>query len=231
MNFEKKISVIIPTKNEEESISLMVRELPMEIIKEVIVVDGHSTDRTVEVARELGVKVIPQQGDGYGNAINTALKEARGEYVTFMDADASYNPHSLFDLKRIIEENDIDICFCSRYLPESGSDDDTIIRYLGNKLFTSLLRLVHGVKISDALFLYCLAKRKVFDEISMVSGGFDWCIEFPIRVHNSGFKYREIPSFERKRVAGESKVNALTDGLEIALTLFKLKWNAKDLRK
>ncbi|MCY4643618.1 MAG: glycosyltransferase family 2 protein [Bacteriovoracales bacterium] len=224
MSFEKKISVIIPAKNEEKCLPLMIDELPKDIIKEIIVVDGHSTDRTVDAAKGLGVKVIPQQGRGYGNAVNTGLHQASGEYITFMDADASYDPQSLTLLKRKIEENRLDVCFCSRYLPESGSDDDTIIRYIGNRSFSLLLRFLHGVQISDALFLYCLAKREIFNKISISSEAFDWCVEFPIKVHHSKLKYSEIPSFERKRIAGESKVNAFTDGLQIAFTLLKLKW-------
>ena len=219
---KKNISVIIPAKNEEESIALMLKELPMEIIKEVIVIDGHSIDNTVSVVQEMGYKVVTQPDKGYGDAVSAGIKEASGEYITFIDADGSYDPKSLYQLQQEVEKKSLDVCFCSRYLKGGGSEDDTLIRYIGNKLFSFLLRLIHKVKISDALFLYCLVRKDVFHKLVMTSKNFDWCIEFPIRINQAKLKYSEIPSVERKRIAGESKVNALTDGIQIALRLLKL---------
>lgn len=219
----KKISVIIPAKNEDLCLSTMVNELPMDIIKEIIVIDGHSTDNTVQVAKDLGLQVYLEEGKGYGCGISTGLKYATGDYITIMDADGSYDPKSLYILQEKLENENLDAVFCSRYLPESGSDDDTPIRFLGNKLFSWALRFVHGVQITDSLFLYCLSKKEVFSQVNIKSEGFDWCVEYPIKVHKQGFKYGEIPSFERPRLDGVSKVNAFTDGLQIAWTMLKLK--------
>lgn len=223
MSTEKKISVIIPAKNEAECIGAVLDELPKELIHEIIVVDGHSTDGTLDVVRERGVTVYVQESRGYGEAVSTGLRHATGEYVTFLDADGSYDPSALHELLVRLEQG-YDAVFCSRYLPESGSDDDTIIRFIGNKFFTLLLRQLHGVKISDSLFLYVLTRRSVFDKFEMESMNFEWCTEFPIKLHNAGFKYCEIPSHERERIAGVSKVNAFTDGLEILWAMLKLKF-------
>ena len=195
----------------------------MDLLHEVIVVDGHSTDGTPELVRSLGHKVVVQNGNGYGRAVQSGLEQATGEYLTFFDADGSYNPEALTRLSAELEKG-FDVVYCSRYLPNSGSDDDTPIRLLGNKIFTGAMRYLHGVQLSDALFLYPLIRREVLKKIVMNSTGFDWCIEFPIRVHQAGLKYTEIPSRERKRLAGVSKVNALWDGLDILRTLCALKF-------
>ena len=226
MNIKKNISIIIPAKNEEQSLPLMLRELPIDIIKEIIIVDGHSNDQTIDVVEKLQiqeVQIIQQTGKGYGNAINEGTKKVTGDFIVFMDADGSYNPKSLVEIMTKIETHSLDVCFCSRYLLGAGSDDDTMIRYIGNKIFSFLLKYVHGVKISDALFLYCMVRRNALERLKMTSNGFSFCVEFPIRVHNIGLKYTEIPSFERKRFAGKSKVNAFVDGFLIAMTIFKLK--------
>ena len=227
MSQTKKISVVIPAKNEEGCLPQMLAELPKDLIYEIIVVDGHSTDNTVKVVKDMGFTCITQEGKGYGMAVSTGLKHATGEYVTFIDADGSYDPAALPIMLKGIEEEGFDAVFCSRYLPESGSDDDTFIRLIGNKFFTWMLRFVHGVRLSDSLFLYMLTKRSVFNHFDMQSKTFEWCIEFPINIHNSGFKYKEIPSRERPRLAGESKVNAVVDGLIILWWMIKFRLQSK----
>ncbi|MGE0631965.1 MAG: glycosyltransferase family 2 protein [Pseudobdellovibrionaceae bacterium] len=223
---QKKISVIIPARNEAECLPAVLAELPKDIIHEIIVVDGHSSDGTADVVRKLGYKCVPQVGMGYGMAVETGLKHVSGDYVTFLDADGSYDPAALPILSALLDKGN-DVAFCSRYLPESGSDDDTWIRSLGNWGFTLMMRVLFGVRLTDSLFLYMMAKRDVFGQFEMESKYFEWCIEFPIRVHRAKMKYAEIPSRERPRIAGESKVNAFIDGLKILWILFKLKISLK----
>ena len=222
MNMEK-VTVIIPTMNEIECIQHVLEELVQFTNGEILVVDGHSTDGTPALVKELGFKVITQDGKGYGNAMKTGLKHANGDIIITFDADGSYDPKDISDLVKGIDEHN-DVVFGSRYLPQSGSHDDTIIRYIGNMIFTFLLNIIHGVEISDSLFLYIAAKKEVFESINMQSTGFEYCIEFPIKMKNNGFNYQEIPSFERKRFAGDSTVNAFSDGLRILWYLLKLKF-------
>jgi len=220
----KKVTVIIPTLNEVECIESVLKELMQTDVDEILVVDGYSNDGTPELVKKLGFKVIMQEGKGYGNAVKTGLKNAQGDIIIPMDADGSYDPKAIPHLMKCIEKGH-DAAFASRYLPESGSQDDTIVRYMGNRFFTFLLNKIHGVKISDSLFLYVAAKREVFESLDLESSGFEYCMEFPIKVHKAGFRITEIPSFERARIAGESKVNAFLDGLRILYYL--LKWKFK----
>ncbi len=91
MSEELKLTIIVPTRNECESLPAMLRELPTDV-HEVIVVDGHSTDGTQDIARDLGFRVDAQEGRGYVMAVRTGIKRARGDVITCIDADGSYNP-------------------------------------------------------------------------------------------------------------------------------------------
>lgn len=224
MRSGERISVIIPARNEREALPSVLAEIPRDLVHEIIVVDGHSTDGTAELARRLGVKVVVQEGRGYGMAVRTGLREATGDLVTFMDADGSYDPAALPRMLEGIRRGD-DVVFCSRYAPEAGSDDDTPVRYVGNVVFTWLVRRLFGVRLSDSLFFYALGRREVLERLDLRCRGFALCVEVPIKVHEAGLRYSEIPCRERRRVAGESKVNALTDGIRILAWLLRLRFS------
>jgi glycosyltransferase involved in cell wall biosynthesis len=221
----KKLSIIIPTKEEAECLPPVIKELRDMLgnqIHEIIVVDANSPDGTSQIADQLGCKVLQQQKTGYGNAVSLGLQQAQGELVTFFDADGSYDPKFLLAALPLMEDAKRDAIFCTRYHRDSGSDDDTWIRLLGNWFFTALMRLLFGVKLTDALHLYVVIKRSSALSLSLESEGFDWCLEFPIRLHQSGANYSELPCRERPRIAGETKVNALFDGWKILTSL--LRW-------
>lgn len=209
-----KVSVVLPTLNEVGAIKSVLDDMPADVVDEILVVDGHSTDGTPELVKKLGYEVIVQEGRGCGDAFTTGVKHATGDVIILMDADGSHNPADIPKLLKCIDEG-ADAAFGSRYMPGSGSDDDTIIRYIGNKLFTFLLNKVQGVELTDGLFLYVAAKREVFEAIEMKSANFEYCVEFPIKVHKAGFRIAQVPCFEPKRLAGRSKVNAFYHGLRI----------------
>lgn len=151
----------------------------------------------------------------------TGMREARGDIVAIMDGDGSYEVEDLPKLIKLVQ-NGHDFAFGSRYAKESGSDDDTFIRFIGNKIFTFLLRGLHGVRLSDALFLYVVAKRKAILDLNLVESGFEYCVELPIKAHRAGHRYTEIPSFEKARKAGKSHVHAVRDGFKILRVMLKL---------
>lgn len=219
---QRRISVVIPARNERDALPAMLAEIPRDLVHEILIVDGHSTDGTADVARALGHRVVTQEGHGYGMAVRTGIAAATGDLLTFMDADGSYDPAALRVMLARIAAGD-EIVFCSRYLPAAGSDDDTVIRRAGNLLFTWMLRLLFRVRLTDALFFYALGERRVFESLDLRAHGFALCVEVPVKVHRARFRYSEIPSRERRRVAGESKVNALLDGARILGALLRLR--------
>jgi glycosyltransferase involved in cell wall biosynthesis len=221
------LSVVIPTKEEAECLPRVVAELrgiAGSIISEIIVVDANSKDGTPQIAEALGCKVHQQLQPGYGSAVALGLQQAQAPFVTFFDADGSYDPRFLLTALENLKshQNPHDAVFCTRYHPDAGSDDDTWIRSTGNYFFSFLLRVFFGVRLSDALHLNVVVKTQTAQNLPIKSTGFDWCMEFPIRLHQSGYSYCELPMRERPRLAGESKVNAFWDGWKILFSA--LKW-------
>ena len=221
MNPAHRISLLIPARNEYEALPHMLEDLPRDLAHEIIVVDGHSDDGTPVLARKAGCKVVTQEGRGYGQGVISGIKAAEGDLLCFMDADSSCDPEALPRLIEAIDQG-YDMVFCSRYLP-GGSRENLIIRGLGNKLFALLAGVMFKLKLTDAIFFYALGKKEMFEALGLTARGFSIRAEIPIKMHKAGYKYTEIPSKERPRFAGQSKVNAIWDGLLILATMIGLK--------
>ena len=124
-----------------------------------------------------------------------------------------------------------DFVFASRYLRGGGSDDDTIITYIGNKIFSLVGRLLFSLNLSDILYTYVLGKTSKFKELNIKSNDFRFCVEFPIKIEISKMNYVSIPSYEKKRIGGKKKVNELKDGFLILSEIIKLFFKSKIFRK
>lgn len=212
------VSLIIPTLNEAHCIAKTLSEIPKGAVNEIIIVDGHSSDGTADIVRRLGHTVIMQKGKGYGSAFTEGANAATGDIIVLMDADGSHNPADIPLLVEKVREG-YDYVMAVRYAPGSRSDDDTLIRHIGNMFFTFLVNLIHKAFIADALYLFTAMRRNRFPDIAPRSRGFEYCVEILIRAHRKGLKIYQIPSIERKRVAGRTKVNAFIDGLKILKTI------------
>lgn len=215
-----KVSVIIPTLNEAGSIKEVLNGISKNKVDEVLIIDGHSIDGTADLAKKLGCPVFLQEKKGFGEAIAEGVKRAKGDVLIFITADNSQNPGDIPALLEKIAEG-YDMVMASRYLPGAGSDDDTALHYIGNKIFTFLCNKLYGSNFSDCLYFFMAIRRKVFDSIKLNSSGFEYCMELPIKVHKAGFKIIQIPSFERKRSGGMAKVNAVRHGFHILMKLLK----------
>lgn len=215
------VSLIIATYNEEESIGFVLDEIADYDFSEVLIVDGHSTDKTVEIASKYNTKIIKQTGNGWGSAVVEGFNQASGKYLTYIDGDGSYRPASIYKMRE--EINNYDAVFCSRYKDGNKSPDDTFIRMVGNKIFTKFVRVLFNISITDALFFYPLIKKSDFKKINPKSTDFTICIEIPVLISRLNIKYLDLLSTERERYSGISKVNALIDGTKILYGIAKLK--------
>lgn len=212
-----KVSLIIPTRNEEGCIGQVLRDIPKKIVNEIVVVDGHSTDKTVkEAKKELRKKdkLIIQKGEGYGGAFIEAFKVASGNVIIMMDADGSHNPADIPFMLAKIKEG-YEYVMASRYAIGGRSQDDTLIRWFGNQLFTKLTNIVHGTRVTDSLYLFTTINRNGLNKLTLRSQGFEFCTEILVKAHKAGLRFAEVPAVERARYKGESKVNAFSDGLKI----------------
>lgn len=217
---KKTVSVIIPARNEEGCIGKVIREIPHNLVSEIIVVDGHSTDATVAEAKLEGATIIHQKGYGYGSAVQQGAMKAHGDVFILMDADGSHNPKLIPKLLRKIDEG-YEYVMASRYAKGGRSFDDTFIRWLGNKTFTWLTNVMHRTNVSDSIYTFNAISRPAFFKIRATSDGFEYCIELLVGAKKAGLTMSEIPAIERRRFSGTSKVNAFWHGLKILKMILK----------
>tara|TARA_E500000331_G_C17060823_1_gene628119 strand:+ start:45 stop:728 length:684 start_codon:yes stop_codon:yes gene_type:complete len=222
-----KITIIIPTLNEFESLDVLLKEIQslnfQNILDEVIVVDANSTDGTLDVAKKYNCKVINQSKvGGYGAAIIEGIKNSKSFYSVILDGDGSKNPSYILDLYNAIEKNTSEFVFASRYGKDCGSLDDTLLTFIGNRIFTNLGKIFFGTKINDILHTFFICKTENFNRISFKYNDFSFCVELPILVAKLKILHSEIPSYERKRISGKVKVNSFIDGYKILKSMIKI---------
>lgn len=213
-----KVSLVIPTYEEERSITRTIREVPKKYINEIIVIDL-SSDRTAEIAKRLGCKVYRQKGRGFGSAFRQGVEHSSGDVIILMDADGSHNPKDIPKLLKKIKEG-YDCVLGSRYTIESHSEDDTLLRSFGNWLITSLVNVSFHINTTDSLFLYTAIKKDAYNKLRLISNGFDYCIELLVKAYAYGLKMTEVPSTERKRFGGRTKVNDIKHGYILIKSIF-----------
>lgn len=218
-----KVTLIIPTRNEEGCIGRVLKEIPRKIVNEIIIVDGHSTDNTVKEVTEQfkkDDKLVNQKGDGYGGAFIEGFKIATGDVIIMMDADGSHNPADIPFIVDKVKEG-YEYVMASRYTIGGMSEDDTFIRWFGNQLFTKLTNIVHGTKVTDSLYLFTAITKEGLKKLTLESLGFEFCTEILVKARKAGLRFAEVPAIERARFNGESKVNAFWDGIKFLKAIFR----------
>mgnify|MGYP001326404604 FL=1 len=220
-----KISVIIPAFNEEESIGLVIKSLPQKKIKEVIVVDNGSTDKTAYIAKEHGARVVDEAYRGYGAACLKGISELNEpEIVVFLDGDFSDFPEEIESLVNPIINNQADFVLGSRMLlPQSRISLLPQARY-GNLLAVFLLKLFFQHQFTD-LGPFRAIRYKSLKELKMVDKNFGWTVEMQIKAVKHGLCIKEVPVQYRKRI-GVSKITGTISGtfkagFKIIFTIFK----------
>jgi glycosyltransferase involved in cell wall biosynthesis len=218
VKYNKKISLIIPTLNEEKNLALLLDQIPS-FIDEIIIIDGHSKDNTVQIAKKFGCQII-FDNSGKGSAIVQGVDHCTGEYIIMMDADCS---HRISELGILVEglHAGYDFCMGSRFIQGGGSDDITLLRKLGNKFFVLLVNLFWGTSYSDLNYGYRSFKRDQFQKLELTSRGFAIETEISIKSAKKKFKILEVPSFEKKRKHGEGKLKTFSDGWKVAKIIIK----------
>ncbi len=216
----KRISVVIPTLNEGRNIGEVIRGVRRQLLGydyEIIVVDGHSDDRTAEVARSMGARVLFDDL-GKGSALMKGLRSARGDILVSMDADLSNEPK---ELRLLIDAIDIgyDLCTGSRFLTGGGSEDIPPIRVLGNKFFVFLVNVLFHANYTDMCYGYRSFRKGVPERLGLKETGFGIEAEINIKAVKKGLKVIEIPSTEKKRAFGEGKLTTFGDGYVILKTI------------
>lgn len=223
------LTLIIPAKNENESLPIVLDSLENLEIKTLISLKEDDIDTINSIKNKKNIKLFFQSGSGYGNSLKEAIEFCDTEYFCIFNADGSFQPKDLNKLYTLIKNNDF--VYASRYEKTGGSDDDTLITLIGNKIFTKIGNIFFSLKISDILYTYLMGKTESFKKLNIESNDFKFCVELPIKMVIANMKYDYIPSYELRRIAGRKKVNALKDGFLILLEMLRLFIIYKLLRK
>ena len=215
----KNLTLIIPAKEEAESLPTVLREIKN--LECNIIVILHSSDlATINAIKGFDCEIVYQKNKGYGDALIEGINAVKTEYLCIYNADGSFDPKYLGQMLNLCKTHDY--VFTSRYLKEGKSDDDTIVTKVGNYIFSLLGRALFSLKLSDILFTYILGKTKSFQSLNLDSLDFCLCIEIPVKAKRMNALYADIPSHERKRIAGLKKVNEFRDGFKILIYMIKL---------
>ncbi len=213
------VSLIIPAKNEAKNLPHVLPLIPEEV-DEVILVDGNSTDGTVDVARALrpDIRVVKQTGKGKGNALRSGFAAARGDILVMIDADGSTDPREIPVFISTLMAG-ADFVKGSRFMQGGGSADITGLRKMGNWGLTTLVKLMYGGSFSDLAYGYAAFWRRVLPGLELDGDGFEIETQMNVRALRSGIRVAEVPSFEAERIYGTSNLNTFRDGWRVLKTI------------
>ncbi len=214
------ITVIIPTLNEEKALGQVIESIPGREEMEILVVDGLSTDRTVEIAQELGARVVMEKRRGYGRAYKTGFAEAKGDIIATLDGDLTYPAEMIPELARELDKRGVDFISCDR-LSQLEKEAMTPSHRLGNWVLKVATNILFGMKIADSQTGMWIFKKSVLDKITLTSDGMPLSEEIKIEMFtNPDVKAIEIAVPYRIRV-GEIKLNSWADGRKNLMFLFR----------
>tara|TARA_B100002019_G_C21213120_1_gene570473 strand:- start:50 stop:715 length:666 start_codon:yes stop_codon:yes gene_type:complete len=214
------LTLVIPAKNESESLPKVLEELKEYNLKKIVVVPNNDQD-TKDAIKNFDCKILDQKGNGFGSALIEGINTVETKFFCIFNADGSFDPKYLSELKNQVLSGQ-DFVFCSRYEKEGGSEDDTIITYIGNKFFTGFCNLLFKLNLTDVLFTYVMGSTEAFKNLDMKFCDFSFCVELPIKAKLKNYTLGNLPSFERSRIAGIKKVNEFKDGFLILISILRL---------
>ena len=223
------IKVVIPANNEEQSIDLVVRDIPKDLVSEVVVVNNASADQTSKVAAAAGATVLDEPAPGYGNACLRGIRYLdqegkRPEILVFLDGDYSDYPQEMEQVVAPVLKGGMDLVIGSRTLGRRARGSMTFPQVFGNWLATTLMRLFYGVRFTDLGPFRAIRFDKLL-EIKMADQTYGWTVEMQVKAARHQLKITEVPVNYKKRI-GVSKVSGtikgtVMAGYKILWTIFK----------
>ncbi|MFO8058753.1 MAG: glycosyltransferase family 2 protein [bacterium] len=223
---EIKTTAVILARDEEEMVAGVIRAAEP-YVDEVLVVDGHSADKTAYNAREAGARVVEDHGLGKGDGYRKGLTEAKGDVVVFLDADGSHEPADIPGLTGPILEGKMDMVIGTRW--RGGSDDvhpnlAHFIRDMGGTFLSMVISYRFKVEITDCLYGYRAVDRKKCLELGLTANDFDVEHEMVMKALKKGLRIGEVPSHEYARGGGHSKLPTAKKAHKFLWRLLKEIW-------
>jgi dolichol-phosphate mannosyltransferase len=203
-----KITVVIPAKNEEQNIADVIRQCKP-YCDEVLVIDGHSKDKTKDVAEAAGARVELDGGRGKGDGIRAGIAAARGDIIVFVDADGSHNPQDIPTLTAPVADGKYDMVIGSRM--RGGSDElhgdiGKFIRMVGSDIITLSINYRFGVRITDSQNGFRAVRRTAAQAVRLTENIFTVEQEMLMKVLKKGYRVGEVPAHEYCRRHGKSGI-------------------------
>ena len=213
-----KVSVCMGTKNEEGAVGGVIKDIRKAVKDAEIVIVDSSIDKTPEIARKLGARVIRQKPMGYGVALRTALMAATGDIIVTMDCDGTYPAEKIPEMVKLIGKG-YDVVSASRFLGKGDVASMPKFNQFGNRMFALATNILYGTRITDITTGMRAFRREVIQS-------FDWTenvglsLELLFKPARAGYKIAEIPIVYRERI-GTVKLNPITGGMGMVKTLLK----------
>jgi glycosyltransferase involved in cell wall biosynthesis len=218
-------TLVIPALNEEESLGQVLAAVDAELLSEIILVDGGSSDRTIPIAEAHGAWVIREPRRGYGRACAAGVAKAQGEIIIFMDADGADDPDQIPSLIAPIIQDEADMVLGSRLAGNIHLGAMPWHQKFGNQLSAGLIRLLYGLPVTDLSPFRAVLRSRLL-ELNMQEMTYGWPTEMIAKAAKKGWRIREIPVNYYPRSGGRSKISGTVRGTILATfyilrTIFK----------
>jgi len=215
------VSLVIPVKNEARNIAWVLEQIADDV-REVILVDGDSTDATLITARSCrpDIRVVSQNGTGKGSALRTGFLAATGDIIVTMDADGSMAPQEIRHYLHFLT-NGYDFVKGSRFIAGGGSLDITPFRRLGNRFLLTVFNTLYDGDLTDLCYGFCAFHRRYLEVLALSATGFEIEAEMVVRAMQAGLRIAEVPSLELPRRAGKSNLRSIHDGIRVLRTVVR----------
>ena len=216
------VSVVIPTLNEAGNIleAVTTIEKGLEYPKEIIVVDGNSTDGTIQIVKDTNFcKLIIEPRRGYGLALKTGMKNAKGNIIIMVDGDGTYEVRHINRMLAKMIENDADMVLATRmYDPNKAMG---LMNFIGNKVITFCFDFLYSQFLSDTQSGFRAISHSAIDQVDLTEGDMAYATEMLVKFTKKGFKMVEIPTTYKSRKYGKPKLRKFKSGIEIFTTMIK----------
>ncbi len=228
--FKNEISVVLPALDEEMTIGRVIDGIPIVQLKQkgydidIMVVDGHSTDKTREIAQKKGARLILQEGRGKGMGMKAAFRASSGNYLFMLDSDDTYPGYHILDMLPLLESGHYDVVLGSRLSGNITPGAMSKLNMLGNKLLTNTANLLfpNGHRVTDVCTGMWGFRREIVQRLNLEAKHFDIEAEMYAKCVKMSCKIGEVPIDYNKRIS-PSKLSSMKHGISIATRLFKEK--------
>jgi glycosyltransferase involved in cell wall biosynthesis len=222
-----RVSVVIPTLNEAFNLPHVFSRLP-DGLHEIVVVDGHSTDDTIAVAKRLrpDARILVQPGRGKGDALSAGFRTCTGDIIVMLDADGSTDAAEIPRFVAALRTG-ADFVKGSRFAQGGGSADITLLRRAGNRGLSALVNRLYGTSYTDLCYGYNAFWARCLPYMHVDCDGFEVETLINVRVAKAGLTVHEVPSHELERLTGESHLDPFRDGARVLATILRERASAR----